>query len=88
MCVVPNCCVPSQNQAGKNLEELKLTKVYKSTATRQTLHVAMMQHFLFTQLPSADMENMISYMFKVEKKKLETVVKKGDDADNFYVIEW
>jgi len=76
------------NQAGKNLEELKLTKVYKSTATRQTLHVAMMQHFLFTQLPSADMENMISYMFKVEKKKLETVVKKGDDADNFYVIEW
>lgn len=58
----------------------------KSDAQREKLSQAVKNILLFKSLDQAQMQEVIDAMFERKVKAGETVIKQGDDGDNFYVI--
>ncbi|XP_077547617.1 cAMP-dependent protein kinase type II regulatory subunit-like [Haemaphysalis longicornis] len=58
----------------------------KSPAQREKLSQAVKNILLFKSLDQAQMQEVIDAMFERKVKAGETVIKQGDDGDNFYVI--
>jgi cAMP-dependent protein kinase regulator len=59
----------------------------KEDATKDRLFKAVSKNILFNHLDEDQREVVVDAMFRVEKAEGETIIKQGDDGDNFYIIE-
>ncbi|KAH9364579.1 hypothetical protein HPB48_006044 [Haemaphysalis longicornis] len=87
-CCLRRCAVFAEHYDPAEDDEDEGPKVVhpKSDAQREKLSQAVKNILLFKSLDQAQMQEVIDAMFERKVKAGETVIKQGDDGDNFYVI--
>jgi len=68
----------------KNYQKVVIPKDYKTT---QALNKSMGNHILFRHLDEEEKSGIFDAMFTKNFKASETVIKQGDEGDNFYVLD-
>ncbi|XP_018496796.1 cAMP-dependent protein kinase regulatory subunit [Galendromus occidentalis] len=61
--------------------------VPKDEKTRAALSKAIEKNVLFSHLDESEKKDIFDAMFPVEAKPNETIIKQGDDGDNFYILD-
>ncbi|VDN58735.1 unnamed protein product [Dracunculus medinensis] len=75
--------VPDENEAA-NYDKVVIPK---DEETKRALEFAMCKNVLFSHLEVDEQKAIFDAMFPVEKGKGETIIKQGEEGDNFYVID-
>jgi hypothetical protein len=76
---------PSPSASSSSLDSLP--RVDKSAEQRARLSATLLRVTLFRQLAPAQMAAIVDAMFERRVAAGETVIRQGDEADNFYVVE-
>ncbi|XP_055352410.1 cAMP-dependent protein kinase type I-alpha regulatory subunit-like [Paramacrobiotus metropolitanus] len=66
---------------------VKAEVVPKDPQTTEALSRAIQKNILFSHLDDCEKRDIFEAMFPVEFSKDETIIRQGDEGDNFYVIE-
>ncbi|OQV17083.1 cAMP-dependent protein kinase type I-alpha regulatory subunit [Hypsibius exemplaris] len=66
---------------------VKTEIVPKDPSITEALSKAIQKNVLFSHLDDAEKRDIFEAMFPVEFAKDETIIRQGDEGDNFYVIE-
>lgn len=71
-----------------NKQEDYVPPVHKKTKQQEeSLRARMEQNFMFNYLNPKDKKAIIEAVVLVSKSAGETIIKQGDDGDNFYLVE-
>lgn len=65
----------------------ELKKVHKSTDAEEGIRTAMQHCFLFADLEEEQRDDVVHTMFKRAVTPGETLIREGQEGDNFYIIE-
>ncbi|KAK3275126.1 hypothetical protein CYMTET_16728 [Cymbomonas tetramitiformis] len=71
----------------KEDEKIEKKKFEKTEAERESIRVSVKENLLFKDLESVLKEEVVDAVFPVEHKEGSTIIRQGDEGDNFYIVE-
>jgi len=77
----------NSDDCGPDGDDSQIRIVPKEKETKELLHAALRDHYLFAQLSENDLDHMINVMQRVTKAPGEIVIRQGDKGQDFFILE-
>lgn len=81
------CAVSAETYSEEDAATYVKKVVPKDAKTREALQRAIQKNVLFKHLDSNECADIFDAMFPIVFRKADTIIKQGDEGDNFYIID-